>query len=96
MTISKMTNTTKLTKKEADDIIQKMHDVAKANEHSMSKQAGDSQHPGDIRWSLLDAKKKSLFSGSFPLTAHTQGTGGRNIPGAVATANKAITYLNEL
>jgi len=96
MTITKMTNTTKLTKKEADDIIQKMHDVAKTNDHSMTKQAGDSQHPGDIRWALLDAKKKSLFSGSLPLTAHTQGTGGKNISPAVATVNKAITYLNDL
>lgn len=96
VTIAKLTNSTKITKKEADSIIQKMHDVAKTKSHSMTKKAGDSNHPEDIVWALLDGKSKSVFSGSFPMTTHTQGDGGKNVKSAVKTCNDAIAYLNDL
>jgi hypothetical protein len=96
MAIPKLTNSTKITKKEADTVIQKMHDVAKTKSHSMTKKPGDSKHPEDIVWSLLDAKSKVVFSGSFPMTTHTQGDGGKNVKSAVKVCNDAIDYLNEL
>ena len=55
MAISKLTaGTALIAKSVVDDTIQKMHDVCKKHPpHTMSKMAGDSQHPKDIKWMLV-------------------------------------------
>jgi len=97
MAITKLTAGTSLIKKSVvDDTIQKMHDVCKKHPpHTMSKMAGDSQHPEDIKWMLKNGTKV-LHSGSIPMTAHTAGDGNKNLKPAVTEINKAIEYLNEL
>jgi hypothetical protein len=97
MAIAKLTAGTALIKKSVvDDTIQKMHDVCKNHApHTMSKMAGDSQHPQDIKWMLKDGNKV-LHSGSIPMTAHTAGDGNKNLKPAVTEINKAIDYLNGL
>ncbi|MEI9973733.1 MAG: hypothetical protein WDO73_17795 [Ignavibacteriota bacterium] len=97
MAITKLTaGTALIAKKTVDDTIQKMHDVCKKHPpHAMSKAAGDSQHPNDIKWMLKNGTKV-LNSGSMPMTSHTAGPGNKNLKPAVTEINKAIEYLNEL
>lgn len=96
MAIAKLTNTTKISQKEVDTKLQEMFDVCKKHKHTMSKKLGDGQHAKDIKWELKDPKGKKLFANSFPMTAHTQGDGGKNVKPAVTECNKAIEYLNGL
>jgi hypothetical protein len=97
MAISKFTaGTALLAKSDVDGTIQKMHDVCKKfPPHTMHKEAGDSQHPKDIKW-MLKKDTKKLYSGSIPMTAHTAGDGNRNLKPAITEINKAIEYLNDL
>ncbi len=97
MAITKLTSGTALVAKSVvDDTIQKMHDVCKTHTpHAMSKMAGDSQHPKDIKW-LLKNGTKTLYSGSMPMTSHTAGDGNKNLKAAITEINKAIDYLNGL
>jgi hypothetical protein len=96
MAISKFTAGTALLKKsDVDTKIQQMHDATKAHPpHAMSKAAGDSQHPNDIKW-MLKKGTATLFSGSIPMTTHTAGDGNKNLKAAITQINKAIDYIND-
>ncbi len=97
MAITKFTaGTALIDKSKVDDTIQKMHDVCKTHPPlTMSKMAGDSQHPKDIKW-MLKSGTNTLFSGSMPMTSHTAGDGNKNLKAAVTAINKAIDHLNAL
>lgn len=97
MAISKFTAGSALLKKaEVDTKIQAMHDACKKHgKHKMVKQPGDSQHPNDIKWALMNDSKK-VYSGSIPMTAHTAGAGNKNLKPAITEINKAIDYINNL
>jgi hypothetical protein len=97
MAITKFTaGTALLSKSDVDTKIQLMHDATKTHPpHAMSKAAGDSQHPKDIKWMLKNGSS-TLHSGSIPMTSHTAGDGNKNLKAAITAINKAIDYINGL